>query len=201
MKELFLVEAARNQVLPLDDRGPARVVGARPSIIGHRTTFSFRAGSTRMPEDIVRTTFNRSYSIVADIDVPAKGGDGVVVAAGGYFAGLSLYVQNGHPKFTYNYFGSKYTTLEGKQALAPGKTVLRYEFAYDGGGLGKGGEAKLYANDALVAESRIDATVPLGFSADETLDVGMDTGTPAADTYEGEFPYTGKIRTVTFNLK
>jgi arylsulfatase A-like enzyme len=201
MKELFLVEAARNQVLPLDDRGPARVVGARPSIIGDRTTFSFRAGSTRMPEDIVRTTFNRSYSIVADIDVPAKGADGVIVAAGGYFAGLSLYVQNGHPKFTYNYFGSKYTTLEGKQALAPGKTLLRYEFAYDGGGLGKGGEAKLYANDALVAEGRIDATVPLGFSADETLDVGMDTGTPAADTYEGAFSYAGKIRTVTFNLK
>lgn len=201
MKEQFLVEAARNNVLPLDDRGPARVVGARPGIIGDRTTFSFRAGSTRMPEDIVRTTFNRSYSIVADIDVPEKGADGVVVAAGGYFAGLSLYVQNGHPKFTYNYFGSKYTTLEGKRALAPGKTVLRYEFAYDGGGLGKGGEAKLYANDALVAQARIDATVPLGFSADETLDVGMDTGTPAADSYEGAFPFAGKIRTVTFNLK
>ncbi|MGH6797362.1 MAG: arylsulfatase, partial [Roseiarcus sp.] len=134
-------------------------------------------------------------------DIPAKGADGVIVAAGGYFAGLSLYVQHGKPKFTYNYFGSKYTTLEGKETLAPGKHLLRYEFAYDGGGLGKGGDAKLYANDALVAEARIDATVPLGFTADETLDVGLDTGTPAADTYEGTFPFTGKIGTVTFNLK
>jgi len=201
MKELFLVEAARNQVFPLDDRGPARVVGARPTIVGDRTSFGFRAGSIRMPEDIVRATFNRSYSITADTEIPAKGAEGVVVAAGGYFAGFSLYVQQGKPKFTYNYFGSKYTTLEGKQTLAPGKTVLRYEFAYDGGGLGKGGMARLYANDALVAEGRIEATVPLGFTADETLDVGIDTGTPAADTYEGAFPFTGKIGTVTFNLK
>jgi arylsulfatase len=202
MKKLFLSEAARNHVLPLDDRGPARVVGARPTIVGDRKSFSFRAGSVRMPEDIVRTTFNRSYSITADIEVPAKGAkEGVVVASGGYFAGFSMYLQQGKPKFTYNYFGSKYTTLEGKNALPAGKASLRYEFAYDGGGLGKGGAAKLYANDVLVAEKRIDATVPLGFSADETLDVGIDTGTPAADTYTGTFPFTGKIGTVTFNLK
>jgi hypothetical protein len=81
-----------------------------------------------------------------------------------------MYLQQGRPRFTYNYFGSKYTTLEGKQALPPGKSVLRYDFAYDGGGLGTGGTAKLYANNVLVAEARIDATVPLGFTADETLD-------------------------------
>jgi arylsulfatase len=201
LKQLFLVEAARNQVLPLDDRGPARVVDARPTIIGDRKSFSFRAGSVRMPEDIVRTTFNRSYSIAANVEVPEKGAEGVIVAAGGYFAGFSLYLQQGRPKFTYNYFGSKYTTLEGKQTLAPGKAVLRYDFAYDGGGLGKGGVAKLYVNDLVVAEARIEATVPLGFSADETLDVGVDTGTPATDTYEGTFPFTGKIGIVTFNLK
>jgi hypothetical protein len=114
---------------------------------------------------------------------------------------LSLYLQHGRPKFTYNYFGSKYTTLEGKQPLAPGKTVIRYEFAYDGGGLGKGGTARLYANNVLVAEGHIGATVPLGFTADETLDIGVDTGTPAADTYEGMFPFTGKIEKVTFDLK
>ena len=201
MKELFLVEAARNQVLPLDDRGPNRVLGARPSIIGDRTTFSFRTGSIRMPEDIIRTTFNRSYNFVADVVVPPKGAEGVIVAAGGYFAGFSMYLQESRPKFTYNYFGSKYTTLEAKDPLPPGKAELRYEFAYDGGGIGKGGDAKLYANDVLVAEARIEATVPLAFSADETLDVGIDTGTPAADTYEGTFPFTGKIGIVTFNLK
>lgn len=201
LKQLFLIEAARNQVLPLDDRGPARVVNARPTIIGDRKSFSFRTGAVRMPEDIVRTTFNRSYSIIANVDVPENDAEGVIVAAGGYFAGFSLYVQQGRPKFTYNYFGSKYTTLESKQSLTPGKTVLRYEFIYDGGGLGKGGMANLYTNDVLVAEGRIEATVPLGFTADETLDIGVDTGTPAADTYEGTFPFTGKVGTVTFNLK
>jgi len=200
LKQLFLAEAARNQVLPLDDRGPARVVNARPTIIGDRKSFSFRTGAIRMPEDIVRTTFNRSYSITANVDIPESGAEGVIVAAGGYFAGFSLYSQHGRPKFTYNYFGSKYTTLEGK-LLTPGKTVLRYEFVYDGGGLGKGGMAKLYANDVLVAEGRIEATVPLGFTADETLDIGVDTGTPAADAYEGTFPFTGTIGTVTFSLK
>ena len=155
-----------------------------------------------MPEDIVRTTFNRSYSITANVEL-LKGGaaQGVIVAAGGYFAGFSLYLQQGRPKFTYNYFGSKYTTLEGKEALVPGNASLRYDFAYDGGGLGKGGIGKLYVNDVLVAEGRFDATVPLGFTADETLDIGMDTGTPATDTYEGTLPFNGKIAIVTFDLK
>jgi arylsulfatase len=202
LKELFLVEAARNQVLPLADRGPARSVGARPPIIGDRTTFSFREGATRLPEDIVRTTFNRSYSITGTVDIPKQGeAQGVIVTAGGYFGGFSFYVKEGRPHFTYNYFGSKYTTLAGKEKLAPGKAILRYEFAYDGGGLGKGGSARLFVNDKLAAEGRIEATVPLGFTADETLDVGLDTGTPGADTYEGAFPFTGKIEKVTFELK
>jgi arylsulfatase A-like enzyme len=202
LKELFLVEAARNQVLPLDDRGPNRIVGARPTIIGDRTSFSFREGAIRLPEDIVRTTFNRSYAITGAIDVPPKGdSQGVIVTAGGYFGGFSLYLKDSRPHFTYNYFGSKYTTLAGQEKLPPGKTTVRYEFAYDGGGLGKGGQAKLFVNDKLVAGGRIDATVPLGFTADETLDIGMDTGTPGADTYEGTFPFTGKIEQVTFDLK
>ena len=202
LKELFLVEAARNQVLPLDDRGPARIVGARPTIIGDRKTFSFREGTTRLPEDIVRTTFNRSYAITSTIEIPSQGeAQGVIVTAGGYFAGFSLYLKEGRPHYTYNYFGSKYTTLAAKEKLPPGKATLRYEFAYDGGGLGKGGAAKLFVNDKLAAEGRLEATVPLGFSADETLDIGMDTGTPAADTYEGAFPFTGKIEQVPFELK
>jgi arylsulfatase A-like enzyme len=202
LKELFLVEAARNQVLPLDDRGPNRIVGARPSIIGDRKTFSFREGATRLPEDIVRTTFNRSYAITGAVEIPKEGAAlGVIVTAGGYFGGFSLYLKEGRPHYTYNYFGNTYTTLAGKEKLPPGKATLRYEFTYDGGGLGKGGAARLFVNDKVVAEGRIDATVPLGFTADETLDVGMDMGTPGADTYEGAFPFTGKIEKVTFELK
>jgi len=202
LKALFLEEAKKNNVLPLDDRGPARIVNARPTIIGDRTTFSFRAGAVRMPEDIIRTTFNRSYQITGEIVVPEQGkAEGVILTAGGYFAGFSFYLQDGKPKFTYNYFGSKYTTLAGKEPLKPGKATVRFEFAYDGGGLGKGGNTKLFVNDQPVAEGRIEATVPLGFTADETLDVGMDTGTPGADTYEGAFPFTGTIEKVTIELK
>jgi hypothetical protein len=187
-------------IVLLDDVG--RVLNARPSIVGDRKRFTFRAGAIRMPEDIIRTTFNRSYEITCEIEVPENGkAEGVIVAAGGYFAGLSLYLQEGRPKFTYNYFGSKYTTIEGQEPLKPGKAVVRYEFAYDAGGLGKGGVAKLFVNDKQVAEGKIDATVPLAFTADETLDVGLDTGTPAADTYEGTFPFTGAIQQVTFELK
>jgi len=202
LKERFLAEAKANQVLPLDDRGPARVVGSgRPTVVGDRKSFTLRAGTVRMPEDMARTTFNRSYSITASVSVPEKGDlQGVVAAAGGYFAGFSLYAKEGRPHFTYNYFGSAYTTITGKEKLPVGPVTLRYEFVYDGGGLGKGGVGKLFVNDQLVSEGKIPATVPLGFTADETLDVGEDTGTPAAD-YECPFRFTGKIDTVTVELK
>jgi hypothetical protein len=202
LKKLFIEEARKNNVFPLDDRGPSRVVNARPSILGDRTTITFGPGPTRMPEDIIRSSFNRSYALTADIEgAGSRPVEGVVFAAGGYFAGLSLYVQNGHLEFTYNYFGSKYTTIEAKERLPAGKVNVRYEFDYDGGGLGKGGTARLLINGRLVAEGRLDATVPLGFTADETFDVGMDTGTPATDTYEGTFPFTGKIDKVTLTLQ
>lgn len=202
LKELFLVEAAKNHVLPLDDRGPARIVNARPTIVGNRQSFSFKGGTSRIPEDVIRATFNRSYTITTRLRItdPAKT-QGVVTTAGGYFGGFSLYVQDGRPKFTYNYFGSRYTTLTAKDRLPSGDVVLRYEFGYDGGGMGKGGQGKLFVNDRLVAESRIDATVPLGFSGDETLDIGVDTGTPGADTYDGAFAFNQTVQLVTFDLK
>lgn len=202
LKELFLAEAKKYNVFPLDDRGFARVLkSARPTIVGDRTSFTLREGAIRMPEDMIRTTFNRSYGITAELDIPEDGDvEGVVLAAGGYFAGLSLYVKDGRPHFTYNYFGSEYTTLEGKEKLPSGPVSIRYEFVYDGGGNGKGGQATIYVDDRAVAEGKIPATVPLGFSADETLDVGEDTGTPAAD-YECPFRFTGDLKKVTVTIK
>jgi len=202
LKDLFLREAKANKVLPLDDRGPSRIVGGgRPTIVGDRKSFTLGSGSIRMPEDMIRTTFNRSYSITATLEVPKEGDvKGVVLAAGGYFGGLSLFVKEGRPQFTYNYFGSEYTTIVGKEKLPVGTVTLLYEFTYDGGGLGKGGTGKLFVNDKLAAEGKIPATVPLGFSGDEGLDIGEDTGTPAAD-YECPYRFTGKIEKVTFDLK
>lgn len=202
LKALFDQEAERNKVFPLDDRGPARIVNARPSLLDGRNSFTLRAGAVRIPEDLVRSTFNRSFNIVADIDLTdADKVDGVITTAGGYFGGFSLFVKDGKPMYTYNYFGAKYTTVAGEKPLPAGPVTLRYEFTYDGGGLGKGGTGTLFVNDQQVAQAHIEKTVPLGFSADETLDVGIDTGTPGSDLYEGTFPFGATIKTVTFSLK
>ncbi len=202
LKALFDAEADNNDVFPLDDRGPVRAIGARPTILGERTSIAFGPGAIRMPEDIIRSTFNRSYSITAEIDTPGNTTvEGVLLAAGGYFAGLSLYVQNGLPKFTYNYFGSTYTTITASKILPAGEATVSIEFDYDGGGLGKGGVARLLLDGHRVGESRIERTVPFGFSADEGIDIGMDGGTPAADTYDGTFPFNGTIHAVTIQLR
>jgi len=202
LKALFDKEAEKNSVFPLDDRGPARAVNARPTIMGDRTSITIGPGQIRMPEDIIRTAFNKSYSITADFD-PSAGGatEGVLLAAGGYVGGMALYIKDNRPQFTYNYFGSKYTTVSGTEPLPPARTSVRLDFDYDGGGMGKGGVARLSVNGKEVGNGRLDATEPLGFSADEGLDVGEDTGTPATDTYEGLFPFTGKIDTVTLQLR
>lgn len=204
LKKIFLEEAKANSVLPLDDRGPMRAVGARPSILGDRTSITFGPTAQRMPEDIIRSAFNRSYSIEAVFD-PAKNSptQGVVLASGGYFGGLSLHVSDGKPAFTYNYFGSSYTTIAADTALpATGAVTLRFDFDYEGGTeLGKGGTGRLFVDGKQVAEGKIAATVPVGFSADETLDVGVDTGTPASDTYSGPEVFTGSIVQVQLSLR
>jgi hypothetical protein len=105
------------------------------------------------------------------------------------------------PTFTYNYFQAKYTTIQGKDPLPSGPVTLRLDFAYDGGGNGKGGNLKLFVNDKEVADGHLDATVPLGFTPDETVDIGEDSGTPATDTYEGLFPFSGTIKQVVLTIK
>ena len=202
LKELFMVEAARNNVFPLDDRAGSRAVGARPGILGDRTTFTLSGDATRIPEDMIRSVLNRSHTITAELAVPADGNvEGVVTTAGGCLAGFSLFVKGGIPMFTYNYFGSKYTTLAGKEKLPPGAVTFGYDFVYDGGGLGKGGMVSLTVNGQTVARQRLTETIPLAFSADETLDVGEDTGTPASDKYDGAFRFNGVIKKVSYELK
>lgn len=201
LQALFEQEAHANGVYPLDDRGPARIVNARPSILGERKEFILRTDAIRIPEDLIRSTFNRSFSIEAELKLPQPGAaQGVIATAGGYYGGFSLFVKEGKPLYTYNYFGSEYTTLEGDKPLPKGPIKLRYEFAYDGGGIGKGGMGRLLVNGELVAQKRIERIVPLGFTADETLDIGLDTGTPGSDRYEGNFPFNAEIKQVKFTL-
>jgi arylsulfatase A-like enzyme len=203
LQQLFIDEAQKNNVFPLDDRGPDRVVGTPlPSPAGAELSFSYKGKIIGLPEDVVRKSFNKSFTMTAEIEVgkTTENSEGVIATAGGYFGGFSLFIQKGIPKYTYNYFGSKYTTLSGVKPLPSGKVILKYEFVYDGGGLGKGGTAKLYVNNELADTKIIEATTPLGFSGDETFDIGEDTGTPGSDLYEGLFAYKDKIISVGFDI-
>jgi hypothetical protein len=199
---LFLVEAARTQVFPLDDRGYTRVLpdGLPASVLGDRKSFTLRTGDM-VPEDVIRSTLNRSYVITARFNVKKTGdAEGVLAAAGRYPAGFSLYVKQGRPTFTYIYFGENYTTVASREKLPRGQAVVRFEFAYDGGGRGEGGMAKLFVNDKLLGEKRLTATVPNAFTASETFDIGLDTCTPAA-FYASPFAFNGHLETLTVDLK
>jgi arylsulfatase A-like enzyme len=200
LQDLFMAEAGKYHVLPLDDRGVVRVDRAtRPEVGGERTHYTYYAGAVRIPDSVAPDVKNRSFSITADVVIPKDGADGVLVAMGGLPAGWSLYVKDGKPAFTYNYFLAEITTITGKEKLPAGPATVSYEFAYDGGGVGKGGAGKLSVNGKPVAEGRIDKTVPFLYSADETLDVGMDTGSAVAD-YKAPFPFTGAVKKVMIDL-
>ncbi|EUA89614.1 sulfatase family protein [Mycobacterium ulcerans str. Harvey] len=202
LKALFDAEGVKNNVFPLDDRAasPARwSPGPRSWESGPRSH------SAKAPPASPKTSFAAPSigRIRSPQSLTPRRQHGRRGAAGGrgYFAGLSLYVQQGIPKFTYNYFGSTYTTVAATEALPAGKATVAMEFDYDGGGLGKGGLVRLLLNGRDVGQSRIERTVPLGFSADEGVDIGMDCGTPAADTYEGTFVFNATIEQVTIQLR
>jgi arylsulfatase len=202
LKRIFDQEAKRNNVYPLDDRGAGRLAIPKPSPGGadpKRTKFTFYSGVSRLAETAAPNTKNRSHRITAKIEMPAKGGEGVIVAEGGASAGFSLYVQDGKLAYHYNYFERERTNLVASTALPPGKSEVTLEFAYDGGGLGKGGEAVLAINGKVVGKSRIKNTVAGRFGID-TFGVGSDTGSPVSNTYKPPFPFTGKIERIDIEL-
>jgi arylsulfatase len=155
-----------------------------------------------MSENVFLNVKNRSLTITADVESPAGGANGVIIAQGGRFGGWSLYFKNGKPVYTYNFLGLQRFTVASAQAVPAGRATIRLEFAYDGGGLGKGGLATIYANDKKVAEGRIERTQPMIFSADETADVGEDDATPVTEDYKAyDNKFTGKILKVTVDVK
>ncbi len=137
----------------------------------------------RLSESSVVANKNKSHSITAQIDVPEEGANGVIIAQGGAFGGFALYAKDGKPAYCYNLFGLQRFKVYGKDPIPAGEHQVRMEFTYDGGGLGKGGDVKLYVDGEQVGEGRVDGTVPMLFSADETTDVGSDTATPVSDDY------------------
>jgi len=144
---------------------------------------------------------NKSFSITAEVEVPPKGAEGVIIHQGGAFGGMSLYAKNGKAKFAYNFFGLETFATEANQPIPAGKHQVRMEFAYDGGGLAKGGNVSLFYDGKRVGEGRVERTVPMLFSADETTDVGRDTATPVSSDYTRSTSiFNGKVVWVQIDL-
>ena len=205
MQDLFMEEAVKYNVLPIDDRLLERLNPAlcgRPDLMAGRTSLTVYDGMIGMSENVFINTKNRSHTITAEVVVPKGGARGVILAQAGRFGGWSLYLKKGIPTYTYNFLGLKRFTITAQKPIPAGKATIRYEFAYDGGGLGKGGTGSILVNGAKVAEGRIERTQPLAFSGDEGADVGEDGETPVVEDYGIPAPYqfTGKIDKVTIDL-
>jgi arylsulfatase A-like enzyme len=205
LQELFLKEAIRNNVLPIDDRGIERVNAAlagRPDLMAGRTSLTVYEGMSGMSENVFINTKNRSHAVTAEVQIPEGGGNGVILAQAGRFGGWSLYLKDGKPTYSYNYLGLQTYKVAAGKALPAGKATIRYQFVYDGGGPGKGGMGTIFVNGENVAEARIEHTQAGVFSADEGADVGMDGETPVTTDYnERDNKFTGKIEQVTVELK
>ncbi|HSN56329.1 MAG TPA: arylsulfatase [Candidatus Sulfomarinibacteraceae bacterium] len=206
LKALFMYEAQRNNALPIDDRVFERIIASnvgRPDIMAGRTSLTLAGGMTGMTENVFLNIKNRSKTITAEVDVPEGRANGIIIAQGGRFGGWALYVKDGVPAYDYNFLGMERFTVTAEKPLAPGSSTIRFDFAYDGGGPGKGGIGTLYVNDEKVAEGRIGRTQPAIFSADETADVGIDLATPVVETIgaEARSKFTGTISKVTVEVK
>src|SRR6478609_7483912 len=203
LQELWLEEAHRYNVLPLDDRRIERFnadLGGRPELVRGNSQLLFE-GMGRLSENSLINIKNKSHAVTAEVVVPAAGAAGVIIAQGGAFAGWSLYAKDGRPTYCYNLLGLQRFKIEADAAIAPGTHQVRMEFTYDGGGPAKGGTVSLYLDGDNVGEGRVEATVPLIFSADETADVGRDTASPVSDDYDGETSvFSGTVNWVQIDL-
>ena len=202
LQRLWLIEATKYNVLPLDDRGAERLepgLAGRPTLI-RGTSQLFFAGMGRLSENSVVSIKNKSFSVTAEVEVPAAV-NGVIIAQGGRFGGWTLYTTDGHLTFVYNVLGIHEFKIQSPSALAAGTYQLRMEFAYDGGGLAKGGVVTLFHDGADVGQGRVAMTQAMIFSADETTDIGYESGTTVTSDYTSATSrFTGRINWVQIDL-
>jgi arylsulfatase A-like enzyme len=203
LQRLWLIEAVKYNVLPLDDRRIERFnsdIAGRPQLVKGKAQILY-GGMSRLSENSVLNLKNKSHAVTAEIDVPEGGANGVMVAQGGAFAGWSLYLHQGKPKYCHNLAGLMRFYVEGDQVVPPGNHQVRMEFTYDGGGLAKGGTAALFIDGKPVGDGRINATVPMIYSGDETCDIGSDSGTPVSEDYAGTSScFTGTVNWVELEI-
>lgn len=205
LQALFMKEAVKNRVLPIDDRMLERLVpsvAGRPDLMEGRTSLVLGEGMGGMTENVFLSLKNRSHSITAEVEIPQDGANGVIIAQAGRFGGWSLYFKDGKPTYCYNFLGLAEYKVSAGEEVPPGQATIRMNFDYDGGGVGKGGLASILVNGRQVASGRIDRTQGMIFSADETTNVGLDDSTPVTTDYkEYDNAFTGKIDKVTVEVK
>ena len=208
LKELqgvFDREAKKYNVYPLDASFAERAdVRLRPSLTRGRSTFTYYPGTIRVPEGTAPDTKNKSWTITAEVEIPDGSAEGILVTQGGRFGGYALLLVDGKPEFDYAFSNQqqhKYR-ITAKEKLAPGKHTLKVDIKYEGPGMGKGATGTLFVDGKQVAQGKIERTIPVRFSLDETFDVGEDTGTPVVEDYVNKMPFkfTGDLKKVVIEL-
>ena len=202
LQRLWLIEAVKYNVVPLDDRMAERAnpeIAGRPQLVKGNRQLLF-GGMGRLTENSIVNIKNKSHAVTAEIEVPESGAEGVIVAQGGMVGGWSLYAKDGKPKYCYNFFGLHRYTVEGTNRIPPGKHQLRMEFQYDGGGIAKGGTVILYVDGKKTGEGRVDQTEPFVFSADETCDIGDEFGSPVTSDYPSRKKFNGEVNWVQLDV-
>lgn len=203
LQRLWLIEAVRYNVLPLDDRFIERAnpeLAGRPQLVKGTRQLLF-GGMGRLTESSIVNFKNKSHAVTAEVDIPAGGANGVIIAQGGLTGGWSLYARDGKPKYCYNFYGLHRYTIESNSKIPSGTHQVRMEFAYDGGGLGKGGAVTLFVDGQKVGGGRVDQTEPFIFSADETCDVGNEFGSPVTDDYpKAGAKFSGEVSWVEIDI-
>jgi arylsulfatase len=198
LKRLFVAEGEKYNVFPIDTRH--YVLNARPSLTAGRDTLVYRPGIEDLANADAPQVIGKSFTVTADIVVPETGANGVIVSEGGQFGGYALWLDDGKPVFTYNLLGLLSRPWEGAQRLAPGSHKIVFAFKYEGPGLGKPGDGTLLTDGKLVADGRIDKTVPLLWPWDDGFTIGADNGTPVDARYSVPNAFTGTIEKVTFHF-
>src|SRR6476620_2882773 len=206
LQQLFMVEAAKYNVFPLDNSVLQRIIAPRPSATAGRNTFTYSGEISGLPESDAPSILHRSYTITAEVGISGSAGgtvgragsqdgsEGMIVTEGGRFGGYGLYLLKGKPVFLYNFLDLERFRWEGRDALTPGKHTIVFDFTYDGPGFGKGGTGVLKVDDKEVATNKVAHTIPFIMAIDKTVDVGVDTRTPVDDKdYQVPFRFTGKL--------
>jgi len=201
LQELFLVEASKYQVFPLDNSILERLDTPRPSATAGRTLFTYAGDLSGLDPSSAPNILNKSYTITADVEVPEAGGDGMIITEGGAFGGYGLYLLKGKPVFLYNLLALQRFRWQGNEALTPGKHTIVFDFKSDEPGFGKGGTGVLKVDGTEVANQKIPHTTPFLMTLGETFDVGSDTRTSVDDSdYQVPFAFTGKVEKVSVQL-